>query len=111
MTTACRRLGTWSRDGRRRNARGCATTCQRSGFRATIRGRSALALARETLALAHQGLVRRKRLDRNGRDETRYLRPLDEIVAHGITPAEELLEKFHGVWKGSIDPIYTDYAY
>ena len=81
------------------------------GFRATIRGRSALDLARETLALAHQGLVRRKRLDRNGRDETRYLRPLDEIVAHGITPAEELLQKFHGPWGGSVDPIYTDYAY
>ena len=43
-----------------------------------------------------RGLERRKRLDRNGRDETRYLRPLEEIVARGITPAEELLEKFHG---------------
>jgi glutamate--cysteine ligase len=81
------------------------------GFRAVIRGRSALELARETLAHAHQGLVRRKRLDRNGRDETRYLRPLDEIVDHGITPAEELLQKFHGPWGGSVDPIYTDYAY
>ena len=45
---------------------------------------------------AEQGLERRKQLDRNGRDETRYLRPLEEIVARGITPAEELLEKFHG---------------
>ena len=51
-------------------------------------------LAQETLALAARGLARRKRLDRNGRDETRYLRPLQEIVARGITPAEELLEKY-----------------
>ena len=43
-----------------------------------------------------RGSARRKRLDRNGRDETRYLRPLQEIVARGITPAEELLEKYHG---------------
>ena len=70
-----------------------------------------LDLAREVLALAEQGLARRKRLDRNGRDETRYLRPLQEIVARGITPAEELLEKFHGPWGGSVDPIFSEYAY
>ena len=51
------------------------------------------------------------RLDRNGRDETRYLRPLEESIARGITPAEELLEKFHGEWGGTVDPIYDEYAY
>jgi glutamate--cysteine ligase len=81
------------------------------GFRAIVRGRSALDLARETLALAHAGLASRKRTDRSGRDETRFLRPLDEIVLHGVTPAEELLEKFHGAWGGSVDRIYTDYSY
>ena len=30
-----------------------------------------------------------------------------ELVARGKTPAEELLEKFHGRWHGSVDPIYT----
>jgi glutamate--cysteine ligase len=83
----------------------------RLGFKALIRGRSLLELARETLSLAEKGLVRRKRLDRNGRDETRYLRPLQEIVARGITPAEELLEKFHGAWNGSVAPIYQEEAY
>ena len=62
-------------------------------------------------ALAEQGLARRERLDRNGRDETRYLRPLQEIVARGITPAEELLEKYHGPWNGSVEPIFDEYAY
>jgi glutamate--cysteine ligase len=81
------------------------------GFRAMVRGRSVLDLARETLAIAHKGLARRRRHDRNGRDETRYLRQLDEIVLHGVTPAEELLQKFHGAWNGSIDPTYTDYSY
>jgi glutamate--cysteine ligase len=81
------------------------------GFKATIRGRSLLELAHETLGLAEKGLVRRKRLDGNGRDETRYLRPLQESVARGITPAEELLEKYHGAWNGSVDPVYDEYAY
>ncbi len=81
------------------------------GFSAEIRGRTALTLAREIVPLAAHGLTRRKRLDRNGRDETRYLRPLEEIVARGITPAEELLEKFYGPWHGSVEPVFDEYAY
>lgn len=83
----------------------------RLGFQADIRGRKLIAIAREVLALAEAGLRRRKKLDANGRDETRYLRPLQEIVARGITPAEELLTKYHTNWKESVDPIYTEYAY
>jgi len=83
----------------------------RLGFKAEIGGRNALALAKETLALSARGLARRGRLDRNGRDETRYLRPLDESVARGITPAEELLDKFNNEWRGSVEPIFDEYAY
>jgi glutamate--cysteine ligase len=83
----------------------------RQGFKAHIRRWSVLNLAKETLKLAEQGLVRRRKQDRAGHDETRYLRPIQEFVAHGITPAEELLEKFHGPWNGSLDLIYEEYAY
>ena len=81
------------------------------GFKATIRGQSLLDLATVTLKLARQGLTRRSRHDANGHDETRYLRPLQEFVARGITPAEELLEEFHGPWQGSVDPVFAEYAY
>ncbi|MCW5692810.1 MAG: glutamate--cysteine ligase [Pseudolabrys sp.] len=81
------------------------------GFKAEIRGRNVLTLAQETLRVSAKGLARRKRLDRNGRDETRYLRPLEESIARGITPAEELLEKFHGEWGGNVDRIYDEYMY
>ena len=83
----------------------------RLGFQATIQGRSILQLAKATLAISEQGLRRRRRLDPNGRDETRYLRPLQEFLARGITPAEELLEKYHGPWGGSVEPIFAEYAY
>src|SRR5579862_6905309 len=83
----------------------------RLGFKATIQGRDVLSLARETLALARAGLARRKRLDPYGADETRYLKPLDELVDRGETAAEELLRHYHGRWGGSVDPIYTEYAY
>jgi glutamate--cysteine ligase len=83
----------------------------RLGFKAEIGKRNVFTLAQKTLRLCSRGLARRKRLDRNGRDETRYLRPLEESIARGITPAEELLEKFHGEWNGSVDPIFEEYAY
>ncbi len=82
----------------------------RLGFRATIRGRTLLDLTKQCLAIAHEGLRGRRRLDSGGRDETRHLVPLDEFVARGRTPAEELLEKFHGPWRGSVAPVYDEYA-
>ncbi len=81
------------------------------GFKAAIRGRSVRELAKAALSLSERGLQRRQRLDGNGHDETRYLRPLQEFVARGITPAEELLEKYHGPWNGSVDQIFAEYAY
>jgi glutamate--cysteine ligase len=83
----------------------------RLGFKAAIRGRALLDLARQTLTLSEQGLARRNKLGHGGKDETMYLQPLREIAERGITPAEELLEKFHGPWKGSVEPIFDEYAY
>ncbi len=83
----------------------------RLGFKAEIGKRNMLTLAQECLRLSSRGLSRRKKLDHNGRDETRYLRPLEESIARGITPAEELLEQFHGKWNGSVEPIFDEYAY
>jgi glutamate--cysteine ligase len=81
------------------------------GFKAAVRERSVLNLARETLALAEGGLKRRSRLDGRGRDETCYLGPIQEIVSRGTTPAEELLERFYGPWRGSVAPVFEELAY
>ncbi|MBX9773119.1 MAG: glutamate--cysteine ligase [Xanthobacteraceae bacterium] len=83
----------------------------RLGFKAEIGGRSVLNLAKETLTMSERGLARRRRVNDWGHDETWYLRPIQEFVARGLTPAEELLEKFHGPWGGSVDPVYKEYAY
>ena len=81
------------------------------GFKAEIRGRNVLSLAKATLTMAERGLARRRRVNDWGHDESWYLRPIQEFVARGVTPAEELLEKFHGPWGGSVDPVYKEYAY
>jgi glutamate--cysteine ligase len=81
------------------------------GLAATIRGRSLADIAGDVLKLSRAGLARRNYLDASGDDETRYLDVLDDRVARRTTPAQELLEKFNGVWGGSVDPIYSDEAY
>jgi len=83
----------------------------RLGFKAVAHGRSLLDISRDCLALAHAGLKRRKRLDANGEDETGFLAPLEEIAARGKTPAEDLLDKFHGPWGGSVAPVFKENMY
>src|SRR4051812_8290844 len=81
------------------------------GFASVVAGRAVLDLARSTIALAEQGLARRRRLDAAGEDERRYLQPIQEYLRRGITPADELLQKFHGEWQGSLAPAFQEYAY
>jgi glutamate--cysteine ligase len=44
-------------------------------------------------------------------DETHFLNALNESIETGKTPADELLEHFHGDWNGDLDRIYADYSY
>jgi glutamate--cysteine ligase len=83
----------------------------RLGFTAAIAGHLALDLAKTTLALARKGLARRRRLDASGHDESRYLDAIEDYVSRGITPADELLEKFYGPWQRSVEPVFKEYAY
>jgi glutamate--cysteine ligase len=68
-------------------------------------------LAEQVLEIARGGLRVRARLSASGLDETQYLAPLEEIVASRRSPAELLLQRFHGPWAGSVDPIYQEMAY
>ncbi len=81
------------------------------GLAASVHGRTVFEIANEFLKLSRAGLARRNRRDASGQDETRYLEVLDDRLTRGTTPAQELLDKYHGPWRGSVDPIYTDEAY
>ena len=80
-------------------------------FAAKLRGRTVREIAGEVLAIARQGLVRRRRLDARGRDETIYLEPLQELVDAGQTVADDLLERYNGPWKRNIDHIFEEIAF
>jgi glutamate--cysteine ligase len=83
------------------------------GLRAEIRGRSLRDLATEVLGLAEAGLKARARPGAGGLvpDETHFLGALQEIVASGQTPADELLARYHGEWGGDLSRIYGEYSY
>jgi glutamate--cysteine ligase len=74
-------------------------------------GGKVLDVARRMVEIAEAGLHRRDCCSHKGRDEHIYLDPLKEIAASGRSAATVLLEKFHGVWGGSIDPMFREYAY
>jgi glutamate--cysteine ligase len=77
-------------------------------LKASIGGRSVRDIARDALALSQGGLKRRAYLDEAGRDETRHLDYVEEIVSSGRTAAERLLERYHGPWGGSVTPAFKE---
>jgi len=83
----------------------------RLGLRAEIRGRRLKAVALEVLGIAEEGLKARARAHAFDKDEAHFLSALKEIVETGRTPAEELLERYHGPWGGDLDRVYAEYSY
>ena len=83
----------------------------KTGLATIFRGKPLKILARQTVAIARQGLAARKRYDYLGRDEGRFLDEMTEIAERGRTLADDLLAKYHGDWQGHVDPVFEDYAY
>ena len=83
----------------------------RLGLRATVRGRTVREIAQELIDLARLGLAARGRLNAAGDNETGFLGPLQEVAETGVTPAERKLALYHGAWKESVDPVFTECAY
>jgi len=81
------------------------------GLKTPFRRGTVQDLALAALDIAREGLKRRARLDRHGRDETIFLATLDAIARSGQTPAEGLLADFEGRLKGDIDEIFRQYCY
>ena len=84
----------------------------RLGLDAPIGGGGTLRdIAGRVLAIARGGLTARARLNSIGDNETGYLAALDEVVASGRTPAERLLERYHGAWGEDIGRVYAEESY
>lgn len=70
-------------------------------------------LAREVLNIAEAGLKARALPGAGGLvpDETHFLNALKDSIESGKTPADELLEQYHGDWGGDLSRIYKEFSY
>jgi len=87
------------------------TDAPRSAMRAPFRNIGLLEIARQALAISANGLARRAIKNSQQADERIYLDPLLEFAEAGICPADRKLELFHGAWRGSVDPVFTEFSY
>ena len=78
----------------------------RLGLKTPFRGRTLREVGREMVSLAFGGLERRARLDHEGEDERKALKPLIDAIEEGHSPADRLLEAYRGAWQGDIDRIF-----
>ncbi|MGB7373190.1 glutamate--cysteine ligase [Pontixanthobacter sp.] len=63
-------------------------------------------LGADVLSIARAGLSARARLNTSGDNETGFLETLDEIVSTGKSPAQRLLDRYHGEWGGDVKRVY-----
>jgi glutamate--cysteine ligase len=84
----------------------------REGLRAAVPGGGTLRdLGARVLDIAAAGLTARARLNASGDNEGGFLDPLRETIATGKTPAERLLDRYHGEWNGDISRIYEEMSF
>jgi glutamate--cysteine ligase len=83
----------------------------REGLKARIQGRTVREVAAEVLTLARSGLNARDMKGCKGKTEASFLDVLDETVTSGKTAADNLLELYHGAWKGDVSRVFRDFAY
>ncbi|WP_298913947.1 glutamate--cysteine ligase [uncultured Roseobacter sp.] len=83
------------------------------GLQAEVNGINMHDIAREAVALSHEGLKARARPGAGGLvpDETHFLNALQESIESGKVPADELLDHYHGDWQGDLNRIYSEYSY
>jgi glutamate--cysteine ligase len=98
----------WSMEGRQR----LRDEVPKLGLAAlTPDGEPLADLGDRILAIADSGLQARARLNAAGDNESGFLDPLREILAKRQTPAERLLERYHGAWKGDVSHIYEEESF
>ncbi len=83
------------------------------GLRAKVGGIDMHELAAEVLKISEAGLAARARPGVGGLvpDETHFLNTLKESIETGKTPADELLDHYHGDWGGDLTKIYKAFSY
>lgn len=102
---AWERVADWSMEDRwRLNAE-----VPKLGLKTAVPGGGTLReLALALLDLARDGLKTHNECNANGCDESLFLKVLYQWAESGQSPADRLLEAFHGRWNGQVDPVFRE---
>ena len=83
----------------------------KDGLRGKLGKHNVYDIAAKTIDLASKGLRRRAIVDDDGNDETGFLQPLRTVISTQKTPAEVMLDHYHGDWAKNIDEVFTSNQY
>ena len=83
----------------------------KDGLRGKLGSHDVATLAKKTIDIASKGLRKRGIFDDGGDDESGFLQPLRKVIATQKTPAEVMLDLYHGDWAGDIDQVFTSNQY
>lgn len=78
------------------------------GYKAELRGKPILEKAERLVDISRAALVRFGNADAEGKDESRYLKPLIDSVSKGETFAERLLRHYRERWGGNLDRLWDE---
>lgn len=81
------------------------------GLKTPIRNMTIQDIAEKAIEIARAGLNARNNRNWEDADETMFLNPLEKTLRLGKTPAERLLDLYHGPWVGDINRVYYDAAF
>lgn len=82
------------------------------GFKTPIPGGGTMQdLAKRVLAISRKGLNARAKLSVVGDNESGFLQELDRMADSGMTPADDLLARYHGAWQGDLSHVFVEEAY
>lgn len=82
----------------------------RLALKTPFRAGTLMDIARQAVEISRSGLKARGKLNWEGADESVFLRPLDYTLKTGKTPAERMLDLYHGEWQGDITRLFRDYG-
>ena len=83
----------------------------KDGLRGKLGSHDVATLAKKTIDIASKGLRNRGIFDDGGDDESGFLQPLRKVIATQKTPAEMMLDLYHGDWAEDIDQVFTSNQY
>ena len=83
----------------------------KDGLRGKLGSHDVAMLAKKTIDIASKGLRNRGIFDDGGDDESGFLQPLRKVIATQKTPAEVMLDLYHGDWAEDIDQVFTSNRY